>query len=120
MRSQPNLFLNVSGACNPRPPVPAVPEGVLDTDPDNQIMLSERLEWSEHVERWCAAGFTTATTYENTTPTARSNGRLAWKTTRMPVVRELGVSRRHRAPADAPWTTVMTWNAFKGVGLQGR
>ena len=38
-----------------------------------------------------------------------------WKTTRMPIVLELWDKiAQSRAPAVAPWTTVMTWNAFKG------
>ena len=38
-----------------------------------------------------------------------------WKTTRMPIVLELWDKIAQSAPsAGAPWTTVMTWNAFKG------
>jgi hypothetical protein len=38
-----------------------------------------------------------------------------WKTTRMPVVMDLWESMaREEAPPRAPWTTIMTWNAFKG------
>jgi hypothetical protein len=52
-----DLFLNVSGACMiPEHLSPRCLKIFLDTDPGyNQIMLSERLSWSENVERWCAS-----------------------------------------------------------------
>jgi hypothetical protein len=117
-----DLFLNVSGACMiPDHLSPRCLKVFLDTDPGyNQIMLSERLEWSENVERWCASvlahdrHFTYAENIHNPDCLVPTVG-LAWKTTRMPVVRELWESAAATAPpADAPWTTVMTWNAFKG------
>jgi len=83
-------------------------------------MLSERFAWSENIDRWCTSvsshdqHFTYA---ENIYGADCLIPRLEfqWKTTRMPIVldlwREIG-----QAPAlsTAPWTTVMTWNAFKG------
>ena len=117
-----DIFLNVSGACMfPDELSPGCVKVFLDTDPGyNQIMLSERFAWSENIDRWCASvsshdqHFTYA---ENIYGDDCLIPRLEfqWKTTRMPIVldlwREIG-----QAPAlsTAPWTTVMTWNAFKG------
>jgi hypothetical protein len=72
------------------------------------------------VERWCAGveahdeHFTYA---ENIYGADCLVPRLGfhWKTTRMPVVTSLWSSiAAHPAEATASWTTVMTWNAFKG------
>lgn len=122
-----DLFLNVSGAC-------MFPDGLssrcvkvfLDTDPGyNQIMLSERLSWSENVERWCSMvsahdrHFTYA---ENIHGPDCLVPRLdyRWKTTRMPMVMGLWEPFAGRRPhAGAPWTTVTTWNAFKGKLIYG-
>lgn len=117
-----DIFLNVSGAC-------MIPDNLstdcvkvfLDTDPGyNQIMLSERLEWSENVDRWCDSvnahdqHFTYAENIHGpdcTVPTLD----YKWKTTRMPVVISLWEPlTRRRPPEGSPWTTIMTWNAFKG------
>lgn len=117
-----DLFINVSGACMiPQELSPGCAKIFLDTDPGyNQIMLSERLEWSENVDRWCdgVAQHDQHFTYaENiygadcTAPRMHFN----WKTTRMPVVMDLWKPlTRKEAPPRAPWTTIMTWNAFKG------
>ncbi|MCI0484950.1 MAG: glycosyltransferase family 1 protein, partial [candidate division NC10 bacterium] len=50
-----DIFLNVSGACMiPEELSPRCVKVFLDTDPGyNQIMLSERFDWSENVDRWC-------------------------------------------------------------------
>ena len=117
-----DLFINVSGACMiPENLPPRCIKVFLDTDPGyNQIMLSERLAWSENVERWCKSvqdhdqHFTYA---ENIYGTDCLIPRMdfAWKPTRMPVVLELWEPLSHRpAPGACPWTTIMTWNAFKG------
>ena len=117
-----DVFLNVSGAC-------PIPEGLspscltvfLDTDPGyNQIVLSERPAWSENVDLWCAgvAAHDRHATYAEgigtpscAVPTVGYN----WVTTRMPVVLDLWAPLAQVAPPPgAPWTTVMTWNAFKG------
>lgn len=118
--SSADLFLNVSGAC-------MIPESLsgtcvkafLDTDPGyNQIMLSERFSWSENVERWCASvsahdrHFTYAENIHGPdclVPRLDFN----WKTTRMPVTVEHWEDLSALRPS-GPWTTVMTWNAFKG------
>ncbi len=115
-----DIFLNVSGAC-------MVPENLpgkclkifLDSDPGyNQIMLSERFSWSENVERWCAsvAAHDRHFTYaENIYAPDCLVPRLDydWKTTRMPVILEAWKPLASIRPT-GPWTTVMTWNAFKG------
>ncbi len=117
-----DVFLNVSGSCMiPDDLSPGCVKVFLDTDPGyNQIMLSERLEWSENVDRWCASvrehdqHFTYA---ENIDSRDCKIPRLDfdWKTTRMPVVLDLWEPFSETTPpAGLPWTTVMTWNAFKG------
>jgi hypothetical protein len=117
-----DLFLNVSGACMiPDRLSPRCVKVFLDTDPGyNQIMLSERFAWSENVERWCASVsahdryLTYAENILNADCLVPRLG-LPWKTTRMPIVRDLWEAVAHASPsARAPWTTVMTWNAFKG------
>jgi hypothetical protein len=117
-----DLFLNISGAC-------IIPDDLstrcvklfVDTDPGyNQIMLSERFDWSENVERWCASVaahdrfFTYAENIHGPDCGVPKMG-LDWKPTRMPVVMSLWQSVGQRLPPTAaPWTTIMTWNAFKG------
>ncbi|MFZ2445983.1 MAG: hypothetical protein WAW37_06475 [Syntrophobacteraceae bacterium] len=115
-----DLFLNVSGACMvPENLSPRCAKIFLDTDPGyNQIMLSERFSWSENVERWCAsvAAHDRHFTYaENIHGADCLVPRLDfdWKTTRMPVDMEHWEDLAHIVPS-GPWTTVMTWNAFKG------
>lgn len=115
-----DLFLNVSGACMvPENLSPRCLKIFLDSDPGyNQIMLSERFSWSENVERWCSSveahdrHFTYA---ENIYGPDCLVPRLdfKWKTTRMPVSVEYW-QEAARTVASGPWTTVMTWNAFKG------
>jgi hypothetical protein len=117
-----DVFLNVSGACLiPRELSSSCLKVFLDTDPGyNQIMLSERFAWSENVARWCdsvAAHDVHFTYAENIHGPACTIPKLefAWKTTRMPVVLDLWEPLvRSAPPTGAPWTTVMTWNAFKG------
>jgi hypothetical protein len=117
-----DLFLNISGTC-------MIPDNLsgrctkvfVDTDPGyNQVVMSERPAWSENVDRWCAGveahdqHFTYA---ENIHGPDCLVPRLAfrWKTTRMPVVNSLWRSPATQpAGTSSPWTTVMTWNAFKG------
>jgi hypothetical protein len=117
-----DVFLNVSGACMfPDELSPQCVKVFLDTDPGyNQIMLSERFSWSDNVQRWCenvAAHDRHFTYAENIHGDDCIIPRLEfdWKTTRMPIVIDLWepVARKD-APKDAPLTTVMTWNAFKG------
>lgn len=117
-----DLFLNVSGSCMiPENLSPRCVKVFLDTDPGyNQIMLSEKLAWSENVERWCASvaahdrHFTYAENIHGADCIAPKMD-FKWKTTRMPVVLDLwsGLARK-RPQGVGPWTTIMTWNAFKG------
>jgi hypothetical protein len=117
-----DLFLNVSGACLiPDDLSPRCVKIFLDTDPGyNQIMLSERFAWSENVDRWCASVrahdryFSYAENINNPDCHVPRLG-LSWQTTRMPIVGGLWEAAASTPPpAFAPWTTVMTWNAFKG------
>ena len=39
---------------------------------------------------------------------------IVWRKTRMPVVPELWPARPEAVTASSPWSTVMTWNVFKG------
>lgn len=118
-----DLFLNVSGACMiPEELSPRCVTVFLDTDPGyNQIMLSERFEWSENVDRWCAS---VAAHDQHFTYAENIHGEdcivphldFKWKTTRMPMVCDLW-SPAGRSVADGSphaWSTIMTWNAFKG------
>ena len=117
-----DLFINVSGACMiPENLSPRCIKVFLDTDPGyNQIMLSERLAWSENVERWCQSvqnhdqHFTYAENIYGPDCTV-PRMEFAWKPTRMPVVLDLWESLpREPESHSLPWTTIMTWNAFKG------
>lgn len=115
-----DLWINVSGAS-------MLPDGLspdcvkvfLDTDPGyNQIVLEERFSWSENVDRWCESVaahdryFTYAENIDGADCRMPAAG-YAWRPTRMPIVLDLWPCSP-APPARAPWTTVMTWNAFKG------
>jgi hypothetical protein len=117
-----DVFLNISGAC-------IIPDRLssqcvkifLDTDPGyNQLMLTERFAWSENVERWCdsVAAHDRHFTYAENIHNANClipKVDFAWQTTRMPVVMDLWERVAHVPPPQmGAWTTVMTWNAFKG------
>ncbi|MGV8075057.1 MAG: glycosyltransferase family 1 protein [Syntrophobacteraceae bacterium] len=117
-----DILLNVSGACIiPENLSPRCVKIFLDTDPGyNQIMLTERFDWSENVDRWCESvaahdrHFTYAENIHNPDCIVPKMG-FDWKTTRMPVVMHLWEPFAQRpVPENAPWTTIMTWNAFKG------
>ncbi len=116
-----DLFVNVSGASFfPESLSPHCLKLFVDTDPGyNQIVLSERPAWSENVERWHAGvlahdrHFTYA---ENigAADCAMPTAGLRWQRTRMPVVLDLwDCVHTPAAPAGA-WSTVMTWNVFRG------
>ena len=117
-----DLFVNVSGDCFiPDRLSPRCVKVFLDTDPGyNQIMLSERFAWSENVDRWCSIvedhdrHFTNAENINEPDCLAPLTG-FNWKTTGRPVVMDLWKPDATTTPTEpAPWTTVMTWNAFKG------
>jgi hypothetical protein len=114
-----DIFLNVSGACQ----IPAAlsPNAVtvfVDTDPGyNQIVYTERFAWSTNVDRWAQlvdSHDVFATYAENIDHDSCSVPRLdrSWVTTRMPVVERLWDVVP--PPEGACWTTVMTWNNFRG------
>ncbi len=93
----------------------------LDTDPGyNQIVLSERPDWSENVDRWYSSVFAHDKhfTYgENIHSPDCLIPKLdiVWKTTHPPVVLDLWEAIYHNRPSQhTPWTTIMTWNDFKG------
>ena len=117
-----DVFLNVSGACMfPDHLSSQCVKIFIDTDPGyNQIMLSERFAWSENVERWCdlvAAHDHHFTYAENIHHKECLIPKLEfdWKTTRMPVAIDLWEPLTQVQPPEmGPWTTIMTWNAFKG------
>lgn len=118
-----DLFLNISGAN-------FIPDTLntrclkvfVDTDPGyNQILLSEKFEWSEFVDRWCQmvadhdVHFTFAENMNELDCLVPGLG-WAWKTTRMPIVFDLwDAVRESKPPVTAPWTTIMSWNVFKGT-----
>jgi hypothetical protein len=117
-----DLFLNISGSCFiPDRLSPRCVKVFLDTDPGyNQIMLSERFPWSENVERWCSMvqdhdrHFTNAENINDPDCLIPLMG-FKWATTGRPVVMTLWKPDSNPNPNEvAPWTTVMTWNAFKG------
>ena len=116
-----DLFVNVSGASFfPEALSPHCLKLFIDSDPGyNQIVLTERPSWSENVDRWCAGvlAHDRHFTYgENigapdcAVPTAG----LRWRTTRMPVVLDLWESVPCPAAPASAWSTVMTWNVFRG------
>lgn len=115
-----DIFLNISGACMIPENLPAHCSRIfLDTDPGyNQIMLSERFSWSENVERWCES---VSQHDQHFTYAENIHGQdclvpkldFKWRTTRMPVDLELWKEIIPVRPSGV-WTTVMTWNAFKG------
>lgn len=117
-----DIFLNISGANNiPDNINPSCIKIFLDTDPGyNQIVLSERFSWSENAERW---GQSVKDHDQHYTYAENINGsdcivpklEFNWKTTRMPVILDLWKRRiPYGTQMTAPWTTIMTWNAFKG------
>lgn len=117
-----DLFLNVSGSCLIPDHLPDHCKKVfLDTDPGyNQIILSEKPSWSENVELWCKTVYDHdihMTYAENIHASECLIPRLdfEWKTTRMPIVLDLWDCNEGTLPVrSTPWTTIMTWNTFKG------
>ena len=116
-----DLFINVSGGSFFPDALPGrCLKLFLDSDPGyNQIVLSERPGWSENVDRWCDGVhahdryFTYAENFGAPDCLVPAAG-IAWKKTRMPIVPELWPARPEALTPDAAWSTVMTWNVFKG------
>jgi hypothetical protein len=120
--SKADLFINVSGASFiPESLSPHCVKVFLDTDPGyNQIVFSQKFTWSENVDRWCASlsdhdrHFTYAENIHGFDCTIPKIG-FKWKTTRMPIVMDLWKLNAPTKPSvKYPWTTVMTWNSYKG------
>jgi hypothetical protein len=117
-----DIFLNVSGACFIPDALPHHCRKVfLDTDPGyNQIMLQEKFPWSQNVERWCHSvlAHDRHLTYAENIAGAdclvpRVN--LDWRPTRCVVtLPPWDKIKKSPPPADAPFTTVMTWDYFRG------
>jgi hypothetical protein len=116
-----DLFINVSGGSFfPEALSPRCSKLFIDTDPGyNQIILSERPSWSQNVDRWCAGvhahdrHFTYAENFGAADCLVPAAG-IDWKKTRMPIVPELWCPRSEALTPNAAWSTVMTWNVFKG------
>lgn len=117
-----DVFLNVSGAnFIPEELAPNCIKVFIDTDPGyNQVVLSEKFAWSEYVERWrrCVSEHDMHLTFGeniNGTDCLVPKLNLNWLPTRMPIViDEWRRASNSEQPASDPWTTIMTWNVFKG------
>ncbi len=117
-----DLFFNISGACQmPDSLSPDCVKIFLDTDPGyNQIMLKEQFAWSKNVKQWCESVrahdhfFTYAENiYGHDCLIPKLD--IPWKTTRTSVIQKLWPQSTHIASQErTTWTTVMTWNGFKG------
>lgn len=117
-----DLYINVSGACFiPEYLSPKCMKVFLDTDPGyNQILLSERYDWSDNIERWSEIVsnhdqfFTYAENINGPDCIIPKLG-FNWKTTRMPIVTDLwNNDSAGLFYPEAPWTTIMSWKDFKG------
>ncbi len=117
-----DVFLNVSGTCFiPHDLNPRCLKVFLDTDPGyNQIMLHERPEWAEKVDEWCAmvdAHDRHLTYAENIYADDCVVPRMDfdWIPTRcIATLPQWESVRATPPPAAAPFTTVMSWDYFKG------
>ena len=117
-----DLFLNVSGACSiPDQLSPQCRKIFLDSDPGyNQIVMSERPEWSENVQRWCASVSAHDKHFSLAENILSSDSLIPkmdiqWNVTRVPIILDAWKHLVEVQPPDhASWTTVMTWNPFKG------
>jgi hypothetical protein len=117
-----DIFLNVSGACFiPDELSPHCVKIFLDTDPGyNQIMLAEKFAWQENVLRWADLvsrhdrHFTYAENIDEPDCLV-PRGKFDWRTTRCVVtLPQWSKIRDEPAPPDAPITTIMTWDWFRG------
>ena len=117
-----DLFINVSGACFfPDQLHPRCLRVFMDTDPGyNQIVMATKPAWSEHVDRWVqqVRDHDRHLTYaENIYSPDCLIPRLGldWQITRP--IATLGSwqsIRQTPPPEDAAFTTVMSWNYFRG------
>lgn len=117
-----DIFLNVSGACFFPDRLRANCVKVfLDTDPGyNQIVMAERFAWSQNVDRWCEQIFAHD---RHLTYAENIHGpdclipklNIDWRATRCVVtLPEWEAVRDSPPPADAAFTTVMTWAYLPG------
>lgn len=121
-----DLFLNVSAASIlPERLSPRCTKAFLDTDPGyNQIVLSERPPWFSETSWWldqfrqCDRYLTYAENIGRPDCLVPQLG-VRWITTRMPIV--LPLWETLPAPRGGAWSTIMTWNAFRGpLSYRGR
>jgi hypothetical protein len=116
-----DLFINISGASFlPDALSPDCVKVFVDTDPGyNQIVLSELPDWSENVERWRTGvlahdrHFTYGENLGAPDCSVPTLG-LHWRKTRMPIVLDLWEGIPAPSSPTGAWTTVMTWNVFRG------
>jgi hypothetical protein len=116
-----DLFINVSGVSFlPDALSPQCLKVFVDTDPGyNQIVLGERPPWSANVERWRAEvlahdrHFTYGENLGEPDCKVPTVG-LRWQKTRMPIVLDLWDEIPLPASPSGAWSTVMTWNVFRG------
>lgn len=117
-----DVYLNVSGACFfPEELGPRCIKVFMDTDPGyNQMVMNTRASWVAHVDRWIqqVRDHDRHLTYaENIyAPDCRiPRMDFDWQPTRCVVTLPSWTAvRDRRPPADAPYTTVMTWKYFHG------
>ena len=117
-----DIFLNVSGACFfPDDLNPRCVKVFMDTDPGyNQIVMHERPAWSENVDRWVSQvrSHDRHLTYaENIYGDDCIIPRLDfdWQPTRcIATLPPWSKIREQGPPPGAPFTTVMTWDYFRG------
>ena len=121
-----DLFVNLSGASFiPDALGPQCLKLFVDTDPGyNQIVLSERPAWSQNVDRWCAGvlAHDRHFTYGENIGTASCpvpTVGLDWQKTRMPIVLDLFETVPIAERPVGSWSTVMTWNVFRGPLVYG-
>ncbi|HWH00754.1 MAG TPA: hypothetical protein VNV66_15895 [Pilimelia sp.] len=111
-----DVFLNVSGgSALPEELPPGAARVFVDTDPGyNQVVLRQRLAWSDESGPWAIGGHNAFFSYGENLGAADcrvpADG-FAWRTTRMPVVTALWRDVPPALPR-APWSTVTTWNEF--------
>lgn len=122
-----DVFLNVSGACFfPDHLSPRCVKVFLDTDPGyNQIMLHEKFEWSENVERWCGQveSHDVHLTYaENIHSDDCIIPRMHfdWRPTRCVVTLKPWKEVKDQPPPQgAAFTTIMSWNYYGKLVYKG-
>lgn len=115
-----DLFINVSGATILPPTLHSKCVTVfLDTDPGyNQMVLTERFSWHPNVDDWAESviNHQVHATYAeniNGADCLIPHAGFTWIPSRIPIFTPAWIITPFPKPP-APWTTVMTWNGFKG------